>query len=88
MTIVVVEHGLGGALATIWLTLFSNDIVYIVYNACGLGGLRPPNKPKHNDVYTNAQCLLSERFAIAFSGIWEIKITIVHKIGTLNYEFS
>ena len=83
----IVEHGLGGALATICLTLFSNDIVYIVYNACGLGGLRPPKPPQHNDVYTNAPLLFSERFAIAFSGIWEIKITIVDKGGTLNYAF-
>ena len=29
----------------------------------------------------------SERFAIAFSGIWEIKITIVDKDGLLNYDF-
>ena len=29
----------------------------------------------------------SERFAIAFSGIWEIKITIVDKGGTLKLRF-
>ena len=54
----------------------------------GLGGLRPPKPPQHNDVYTNAQCFFSERFAIAFSGIWEIKITIVAKNWTLNYDWG